>query len=63
MKKGERSIPSYLKPTAASKAKELPLVKKEEKKETQKKPVLVKKEVKAEKTSLVLVRVNWGDDL
>ena len=63
MKKEGRIVPGYLKPTAASKAKELPLVKKEEKKETQKKPVLVKKEVKAEKTSLVLVRVNWDDDL
>ena len=41
MKKEGRIVPGYLKPTAASKAKQKPLVKRE-KKETQKKPVLMK---------------------
>ena len=52
MKKGDRSIPSYLKPTAASKAKQLPLVKREQsprEKEAEKEKKVTKKQQPLEK--------------
>ena len=54
-------IPGYLKPTVASMAKQLPLVKREEKKEPEKKPDRVKKETT--NATVVPVRVDFYADL